>query len=131
MGIALIATSALSFAAKVEAMKKSGASGSKVKAAEEQAAVITKMIWLHNMMEPRALRRPVSSSIQFLKEHVPDQFQLWRRKDSQPGGIGSFDGRNFGAANDGWGRKSGFFQFRNRYVTGPTLVLCTGNHDDP
>ena len=129
MGIALIATSALSFSAKVEAMKKSGASGSKVKAAEEQAAVITKMIWLHNMME--VSEGPVSSSIQFLKEHVPDQFQLWRRKDSQPGGIGSFDGRNFGATYDGWSRKSGFFQFCNRDITGPTLVFCTGDHDDP
>ena len=77
-------------AAKVEAMKKSGASGSKVKAAEEQAAIITKlvddyestyvpvgrtlaeiinqpakiftkMIWLHNMME--VSEGPVSQSM--------------------------------------------------------------------
>jgi hypothetical protein len=77
-------------AAKVEAMKKSGASGSKVKAAEEQAVVIaklvddyestyvpvgrtlaeiinqpakifTKMIWLHNMME--VSEGPVSQSM--------------------------------------------------------------------
>jgi len=77
-------------AARVQAMKDSGASGGKVKAAEEQAAVITalvddyeatfvptgrtlaeiinqpakiftKMIWLHNMME--VTEGPVSQSM--------------------------------------------------------------------
>ena len=77
-------------AAKVEAMKKSGASKAKIKAAEEQAAVLaqladeyeatyvpvgrtlaeiinqpakifTKMIWLHNMME--MTEGPVSQSV--------------------------------------------------------------------